>query len=151
MIAFEQRISEQMKDALRAKDQVTLDTLRAMKSALKYKHAEKNQADVSEEDAIAVFNTMIKQRKESVEQYTKFGKSDQASKELKEIDVIMSYLPQQLSEAELKGLVTEAVKSSGALSQKDLGKVMKDLKGKLAGRADMKVVTELVKASLPSA
>jgi uncharacterized protein YqeY len=148
MIAFEQRLSDEMKDALRAKDQVRLDCLRAMKSALKYKHAEKNQADVTEDEAIQIFQTMIKQRKDSIEQFEKFGRADQAASEKREIEVITTYLPQQLSEAELKAMVQSAVSSSGAKAASDLGKVMKELKPKIVGRADAKLVTDLVRQAL---
>jgi len=150
MIAFEEQIAGQMKDALRAKDQVKLDVLRAMKSALKYKFVEKSQADISVEEALAVFQTMIKQRKDSVEQFTKFNRPDQAAKEQREIEVISSFLPKQLSEAELKTLITDAIKASSAANQRDLGKVMKELKPKILGRADAKTVTDLVRQQLPA-
>jgi uncharacterized protein YqeY len=150
MIAFEQKLSDEMKEAMRSKDQTKLDCLRAMKSALKYKHVEKNQADVTEEDAFAVFNTMIKQRKDSAAQYEQFGKTDDAAKERREIEVISSFLPAQISAQELSSIVESAIKASGASGVQDLGKVMKDLKAKLAGRADMKAVTDLVKQKLSS-
>src|SRR5689334_10667570 len=114
MIAFEEQITTQLKDALRAKDQVKLDVLRAMKSALKYKSVEKSQADITEEEAVAVFQTMIKQRKDSVEQFTKFDRADQAAKESREIEIIAAFLPQQLSESELNTLIADAIKTSGA-------------------------------------
>lgn len=148
MIAFEQKLAEQMKDAMRSKDQVRLDCLRAMKSALKYKDVEKEQAGVSEEEAIQIFQSMIKQRKDSADQYEKFGRPEDAAKERHEIAVITSFLPAQLSEAEVKALVLEAIQSSGAKGPGDMGKVMKDLKPKITGRADGKLVSELVKQSL---
>ena len=148
MIAFEQRLSDEMKDALRSKDQVKLDCLRAMKSALKYKHAEKNQADVTEEEAIQIFQTLIKQRKDSIEQFEKFGRAEDAAKEKREIEVITSYLPQQLSESEIKNMISSAISSSGAKTAADLGKVMKELKPKIVGRADAKMVTDLIRAAL---
>ena len=135
---------------MKAKDQVRLDVLRAMKSALKYKFVEKKQQDLTEEEAIAVFQTMIKQRKDSAEQFEKFSRPDQANKEKREVEVIMSFLPKQLSSDEVKSLVTEAIAISQAQSLKDLGKVMKELKPKISGRADAKEVTELVKQLLPA-
>jgi len=148
MIAFSERISAELKEAVRAKDQVKMDVLRAMKSALTYKEVEKKQAGVSEEEAIAVFNTMIKQRKESIEQYEKFGRPEAAEKEKYELAVIQSFLPQQLTQDQLKALIAEAISSSGAKTPQDLGRVMKELKPKVSGRADGKEVTELVKAAL---
>jgi len=148
MIAFEERIVTDLKDAMRSKDQVKLDCLRAMKSALKYKDVEKNQGGVTEEEAIAIFQTMIKQRRDSVEQFEKFGRTDQASKEKREIEVIQSFLPQQLSEGEILALIQEAKKSTGAVGPQDMGKIMKELKPKISGRADGKIVSELVKKAL---
>ncbi len=150
MIAFADRITTELKDAVRAKDQVKMDVLRAMKSALTYKEVEKKQAGVSEEEAIAVFNTMIKQRRESIEQYEKFGRPEAAAKEKYELSVIQSFLPQQLSAEQLKALIAEAISASGAKTPQDLGKVMKELKPKVSGRADGKEVTELVKSALSS-
>lgn len=148
MIAFEQKLADGIKDAMRAKDQTRLDCLRAMKSALKYKDVEKEQAGVSEEEAIQIFQSMIKQRKDSADQFEKFGRADDAAKEKKEIEIIMSFLPQQLSESEVKTLIQEAIKTSGAKAPGDMGKVMKELKPKITGRADAKVVSDLVKQSL---
>jgi uncharacterized protein YqeY len=148
MIAFEQNLADQIKDAMRSKDQIRLDCLRAMKSALKYKDVEKEQKGVTEEEAIQIFQSMIKQRKDSADQFTKFGRADDAAKENKEIEVIMSFLPQQLSEAEVKALIKEAIQISGAKAPGDMGKVMKEFKPKITGRADAKIVSELVKQSL---
>lgn len=150
MLPFEERIAAEMKEAMKARDQVRLDTLRAMKSALKYKSVEKNQTEVTEEEAFQIFQSMIKQRKEAVEQYEKFNRKEQADQELREIDVISAFLPKPLSVDELKALIQESIQSSQAQSLKDLGKVMKDLKPKITGRADMKAVTDLVKESLPA-
>ncbi len=149
MLPFEEKIASEMKGALRGKDQVKLDCLRAMKSALKYKHVEKNQADVTPEEAIGIFQSMIKQRKEAVEQYEKFDRPEQAAKEKREIEVLTSFLPAPLEESEVRILIQEAIQATGAVSMKDLGKVMKELKPKIVGRADAKVVTDLVKATLP--
>ncbi len=151
MIAFESQIAAALKEAMLAKDQVKVDCLRAMKSALKYKDVEKSQAGVTEEEALQIFQSLIKQRKESVEQFQKFGREDQAAKEVKEIEVISSFMPKALSEGEIKALIQEAIKASGSTSQKDMGKVMKELKPKVTGRADGKLVSDLVRAALPSA
>jgi uncharacterized protein YqeY len=148
MIAFEDQLTSSIKDAMRAKAQVRLDVLRAMKSALKYKDVEKKQAGVSEEEALAVFQSMIKQRKESLDQYEKAGRDEQAAKEKLEIAVISEFLPQPLTESELAALISEAVKASGAQGAQDMGKVMKELKSKVLGRADNKIVSDLVRQAL---
>jgi len=148
MIAFEDKITSELKEALKSKDQVKLDCLRAMKSALKYKDVEKKQAGVTEEEAIQIFQTMIKQRRDSVEQFEKFDRKDQAQKELREIEVIQSFLPQQLSEAEIQKLIQDSIQSTGSKGPQDMGKVMKELKSKVTGRADGRVVSELVKKAL---
>ncbi len=150
MLPFENRISEELKEAMKAKDQAKMDTLRAMKSALKYKHVEKKQEDVTEAEAIQVFQTMIKQRKDSIEQFESNGRGEMAAREKAEIAIIQSFLPQALSEAELASMVDEAVKRLGASSPKDMGLVMKDLQPKTLGRADGKVLSELVKKRLAS-
>lgn len=147
-IAFEAELTEAIKDAMRAKDQVKLDCLRAMKSALKYKHVEKSQADVTTEEAIAVFQSLIKQRKEAFEQFDKAGRADQAAKEQREISIISEFLPKALSDDEVNALIKKAIEVSGAKGPQDMGKVMKELKSQILGRADAKVVSDRVKAAL---
>lgn len=150
MLPFEAQINEGIKDAMRAKDQVRLDCLRAMKSALKYKFVEKQQAALTEEETLQVFQSMIKQRKDSAEQFKQFGRADAAAKEEKEIEVITGFLPAQLSETEVVQLIKEAIQTTASTSIKDLGKVMKELKPKITGRADAKKVTELVQKQFQS-
>ena len=148
MLPCEEKITSDIKEAMRAKDQVRLNVLRAMKSALKYKLVEKKQEDLTEQEAIAVFQTLIKQRKEAFDQFEKYDRKEQADKERKEIEVLMGFLPEQMGEDEIKKLVQDAVSVSGAESAKDMGKVMKELKPKVAGRADNKLVADLVKQAL---
>lgn len=150
MLPFETRIGDEIKDAMRAKDQVRLDVLRAMKSALKYKFVEKEQKDLTEEEALQVFQSLIKQRKDAADQATQFNRPEMAAKELREIDVISSFMPKAFSEEELKALITQTISSTGSAGIKDLGKVMKDLKSKIVGRADAKWVTDLVRQQLSS-
>jgi uncharacterized protein YqeY len=148
MLPFEAQIGEAMKDAMRAKDQVRLDVLRGMKSALKYKHVEKEQKDLTDEEAFQVFQSMIKQRRDAAEQFRQFNRPESAQKEEREIEVITSFLPKPFSEEELSALIRSAIQASGALSVKDLGKVMKELKPKIVGRADSKKVTEAIQKLL---
>jgi uncharacterized protein YqeY len=147
-LPFEDRITSEMKVAMKAKESVKLNCLRAIKSALKYKEVEKKQEAVTDEEAIQVLTTMVKQRKESIEQFEKFDRQEQADKEKQEIEVIQAFLPEQLSEDEVKKLVADAVASTGAQGPKEMGKVMKELKPKVAGKADNKLVADLVRQSL---
>lgn len=148
MLPFEQRIGDELKEAMRAKDQVRLDCLRAMKSALKYKFVEKEQKDLTEEEALQVFQSMIKQRKDSVEQFKAANRVDAAQKEQREIELITAFLPKQFTEEELKTLISDSIKTTQSSGAKDLGKVMKDLKPKITGRADARLVTDLVRQQL---
>jgi uncharacterized protein YqeY len=148
LLPFEQRLGDEIKDAMRAKDQVKLDVLRAMKSGLKYKFVEKEQKDLTEEEALQVFQSLIKQRKDAADQAKQFNRPEMAEKELREIEIISSFMPKGLSEDELKAMIAEAIKATSSVTVKDLGKVMKELKAKIVGRADAKQVTELVRLQL---
>ncbi len=150
MLALENQISEAIKDAMRARDQVRLDCLRAMKSALKYKFVEKEQQELTEDEAFQVFQSLIKQRRDSASQFKEHGRTEAADKEEREIEVISSFLPKPFNDDELDALIKTAISSVGATSIKDLGKVMKDLKPKVVGRADGKKVTERVQKLLPA-
>lgn len=149
MIAFEAEISEQIKSAMKAKDKDRLEALRAMKSALKYKQVEKSSGDdIDEAEALAVFQKLIKQRQESIEQFEKAGRAEAAAKEKNEMAVIQSFLPQALSEEELNMMVQDSLKTTGAASIKDMGRMMQDLKPKTTGRADGKTLSQMVKSVL---
>lgn len=148
MKEIEQKIADQIKDAMRAKEQVRLDTLRAMKSALKYKFVEKNQQELSEAECFAVFQTLIKQRKESIEQFEKANMLEMAEKEKAEMAVIQSFMPQPLSKEELESLVKESIQKTGAKELKDMGLVMKALSAQTAGRTDGKTLSEMVRLQL---
>ncbi len=148
MKELEQKISDQIKDAMRAKDQLRLDTLRAMKSALKYKFVEKSQQELSLAECYGVFQTLIKQRRESIEQFEKAKMTEMAEKERLEMEVIQSFLPQPLSKQELESLIQESIQKTGAKEMKDMGLVMKDLSAQTAGRADGKTLSEMVRLHL---
>lgn len=148
MKEIEQKIADQIKDAMRAKEQVRLDTLRAMKSALKYKFVEKNQQELSEAECLGVFQTLIKQRRESFEQFEKANMLDMAEKEKAEMAVIQSFMPQPLSKEELESLVKESIQQTGAKELKDMGLVMKALSAQTAGRTDGKTLSEMVRRQL---
>lgn len=139
-------IADQMKDAMRAKDSITLNTLRALKSALKYAAIEKlgAQGELDGADAIAVVRKQIKQRRDSLESYTTNGRPELAEKEQAEISVLEKFLPAALSESEIDALVTSAIAETGATGKSDMGKVMKLLQELTAGRADGKALSQAV-------
>lgn len=139
-------IADQMKDAMRARDSITLNTLRALKSALKYAAIEKLGAESELEgaDAIAVVRKQIKQRRDSLESYTTNGRPELAEKEQAEIAVLEKFLPAALSGSEIDALVTAAIAETGAAGKSDMGKVMKLLQERTAGRADGKALSQAV-------
>jgi len=142
-----EKIDEDLKGAMRAGERLKLDTLRMAKSALKYRQIEKG-APLSDEEALSVLSTLVKQRKDSVEQYRKAGRDDLAQKEEDEIGVLRAYMPEELSPEELDALIAEAIEESGAKGPQDMGKVMKVLMPKVKGTADGKLVNEKVKEAL---
>jgi uncharacterized protein YqeY len=146
-MALKDRLDQDMKAAMREKAQLKLDTIRMLKSAIKYREIELMKP-LDDAGVIAVASTEIKRRRDSVEQYRAGNRQDLADKELKEIEFLQAYLPQQLTEAEIRAKVDEAVKAVGAQGMKDMGAVMKALMPEVQGRADGKVVSELVKARL---
>ena len=147
-MALREKIDADLKDAMRAKEELKLSVLRMLKSAVKYKEVEPDAKPIDDGVITTLIGTMIKQRRDSVEQFRTGGRADMAEKEEKEIAILQSYLPQQISAEELKGLVTLAIKESNAKSAKDMGAVMKALMPKTQGRAEGKAVSEEVKAQL---
>ena len=148
---FIDKISGDLTAAMRAKDQLRLDTLRMAKAALMNREVEKKRAlDDAESQQVVV--GMIKQRRDSVEQSRNGGRPELADKEEAEIAILETYLPPPMDAAELEGIVAEAITEAGATSPKDMGKVMKGVMARLAGRAaDGKIVSELVKKKLAGA
>jgi uncharacterized protein YqeY len=146
-MALKERLDQDMKSAMREKAQLKLDTIRMVKSAIKYREIElmKPLDDAGIEGVVA---NEIKRRRDSVEQYKAGNRQDLADKEAAEIAILQAYLPQQLTEAELRAKVDEAVKKVGAQGPKDMGAVMKALMPEVQGRAEGKLVSELVKARL---
>ena len=147
-MAFIDKISEDLTAAMRAKDQLRLDTLRMTKAALMNREVEKKRAlDDAESQQVVV--SMIKQRRDSVEQFRNGGRPELADKEEAEIVILEAYLPPPIDAAELERLVREVIAETGATSGKDMGRVMKGVMAKLAGRAaDGKIISELVKTQL---
>jgi uncharacterized protein len=146
-MALKERLDEDMKQAMRERAQLRLDTIRMLKSAIKYREIELAKA-LDDAGVIAVVAGEIKRRRDAIEQYRAGNRQDLADKEQKEMEVLQAYLPQQLTEAELRAKVDEAAKKVGAQGMKDMGAVMKALMPEVQGRADGKVVSDLVKARL---
>lgn len=149
MTSLSQRLEQAFKDALRGKQAVALSTLRMVKSAIRYREVEVKR-QLTEDELQAVINTQVKQRREAISEYTKARRPDLANNEEEELSILLSFLPPQLSEQEVEAEVSRIVEEVGACSPKDLGKVMKSAMAQLAGRADGKVVQEVVRRRLSS-
>lgn len=141
------RITDDMKAAMRAREPARLSAIRLLLAALKQKELDE-RLTLGDADVVGVVEKMIKQRRESIAQYDKAGRTDLAEAERFELGVLAGYLPQQASEAEIEQAVEVALSASGAVGVKDMGKVMAMLKSRLAGRADMAKVSAQVKARL---
>lgn len=149
MTSLSQRLDQAFKEALRGKQAVALSTLRMLKTAIRHREVDLKR-QVTEDELQAVINTQVKQRREAINEYTKAGRPDLASKEEEELSVLLSFLPPQLSQEELEGVVARIIQETGALTPKDLGKVMKSAMAQVAGRADGKAVQEIVRRQLGS-
>jgi hypothetical protein len=149
MATLRERIDADLKDAMRSKNELHTSVLRMLKSSIKYKEVEPGASGPLDEPAILqVIATLIKQRRDSVDQFKAGGRDDLAEKELSEISVLQKYQPQQLTPDELGAEVQAAIAAVGAKSPKDMGAVMKAVQPKVAGRAEGRAVSEAVKAAL---
>ena len=146
-MTLKERITEDMKAAMRAAEKERLSTIRMVQAAIKQREVDERIV-LDDAQVIAVLEKMVKQRKESVTQFEQGHRQDLADKELAEIVLLQSYLPTQLSAAEVDALIKEAIAATGAASVKDMGKVMAAVKAKAAGRADMGAVSASIKAAL---
>ncbi len=144
---LQSKIDQDLKDAARAQAKERLQTLRLLKSAIKYREIEVGK-ELDDGMIVAVVQTLIKQRKDSAAQYEAAGRPELAAHENAEIKTLEGYLPAQLSDAELSAIVQAAIASSGAKSAKEMGKVMKAAQPQIAGRAEGKRVSDAVKAAL---
>ncbi len=146
-MSLQDNLTTAMKEAMKAKDSLRLNTIRQVKSAIKNKEIEAGSA-LDDQGVIAMISTLVKQRRESAQVYREGGRDDLAEKEDQELLILQDFLPAQLSEDEIKALIEEAVAETGAASMREMGKVMKIVSAKTLGRADGRVVSELVKARL---
>ena len=148
---LEEKVMIDLKAAMLAKDEKSLRSLRAIKAALiNAKTAEGFSGEIKEEDEIKLLQKLVKQRKDSLEIFEKQNREDLASKEREEIEVIEKFLPKQMSEDELRGIIGKIVEKSGASSPADMGKVMGLANKELAGKADGKTIATIVKEILSS-
>jgi uncharacterized protein YqeY len=146
-MTLRERVNEDMKSAMKAREAERLSTIRLLLAAVKQREVDE-RITLDDAGVVAVVEKMLKQRKDSVQQYEQAGRTDLADKEKAEMALLSGYLPQQLADAELEAVVAEAVAASGAKAASDMGKVMAIVKPKVAGRADMGKVSALVKAKL---
>ena len=148
MSSLHDRLSEDLKHAMKARDQLRMDTIRMIKSALFNKEIELKK-DLDEAEMSRVLTVLVKQRKEAAEQYQKAKRDELAEKELKEIVIVEGYLPRALSQEEITQIVESVIQETGATTAKDMGNVMKAVMAKLAGQAvDGKLISDLVRARL---
>lgn len=146
-MSLREQINEDVKAAMRAKETTKLGTIRLITAALKQKEVDE-RIELTDAHVLAVIEKMIKQRKDSISQFEAGGRQDLADIEKAELEILAVYMPAGLSEEEIRAEVQAAVAASGAAGPQDMGKVMGIVKPKLAGRADMTVVSALVKAAL---
>lgn len=143
------QLQDEMKAAMKSGDKRRLGIIRLIRAAIKQREVDE-RIELDDTQVLLVLDKMVKQRRDSVEQFEKAGRTELADQEKFEIGVIQEYLPAQLSEDEISALITEAITATGAESMKDMGKVMGMLKPKLQGRADMGAVSGLIKQNLSS-
>jgi uncharacterized protein YqeY len=148
-MTLKSRILEDVKTAMRAHQREQLATLRLVTAAIKQKEVDE-RIDLNDEQVLTVLDKMVKQRRESIEQYEKAAREDLAVQERFELKLIQSYLPEPLGEKELSALIQSAISEAGASGIRDMGLVMNQLRGQVQGRADMKAVSQAVKAQLSS-
>ena len=148
-MGLQQQVMEELKTAMKAKDKVALDSLRAIKSAILLAQTEDgSQGDLSEAEEVKLVQRLVKQRKDSAAIYLEQGREDLAAPELAQIEVIEKFLPKQLSEEEVEKAVTRVIEATGASGMKDMGKVMGIVSQELAGQADGKTISAIVKRKL---
>ncbi|MBI5181620.1 MAG: GatB/YqeY domain-containing protein [Nitrospirae bacterium] len=146
-MSLQDQLINDMKDAMKSGNEAKVSTIRMLRAAIKNKEIEKGGTSykLTDKEIIEVISSTIKQRRDSIEQFTKGNRLDLVAKEEKEIEILQKYLPPQMTEEEIKAEVKKAIAETGAASQRDMGKVMKALMPRVAGRADGALVNRLVK------
>lgn len=148
-MSLKETILQQQTEATKAKDSVRLNTLRMLRAAIKNREVEL-RAELEDQEILRVIHTQIKQHRDSIRQYKEGGRNDLADKEEQELAILMSYMPEQLSEEAITRIVIQVIEELDAKEMKDIGRVMKTLMAKLAGLADGKVVSEIARSQLSS-
>ena len=146
-MTLKEQITEDMKSAMRAKEAERLGTIRLLLAAIKQREVDE-RITVDDAGIIAIIEKLIKQRKDSIEQFQKAGRTDLVDQETKELGILQAYMPAQLSAAEVQSAIQKVIADLGASGPQDMGKVIGALKAQLAGKADMGMVSGLVKAAL---
>ena len=146
-MSLREQISTDIKQSMRSKDSARLETLRLLKAAIQRREIDE-RVELSDSDVLSVIQKMIKQGHDAIRQFEKGNREDLVNKELAMVRILESYTPQPLEEEQLKKLIDEIIKDTKALSVKDMGQVMNQIKEKAAGRANMSVVSSLVKNKL---
>lgn len=141
------RLNEEMKQAMKARDEIRLSVIRLIRSSVKNREIE-TRHELGDGEITEVVSTLVKQRRESIRMFGEAGRTDLVEKEEKELSVLLTYLPQQFSREEVEALVVQAIAESGAQGPKDMGKVMKAIMPHVAGRADGSLVSAVVKEKL---
>jgi len=146
-MSLKQQITEDMKTAMRAKETARLGAIRLLLAAMKQREVDE-RIELTDADVVSIIEKMLKQRRDSISQYKTANRQDLVDVEEFEVSVLQTYMPQQLSEAEIVSAIAEAIAATSAAGPQDMGKVMGVVKAKLAGRADMGKVSGLIKAQL---
>lgn len=148
-MSLQQRVNDELKSSMLARQAVRTGTLRMLKAALGYAQIEKKTETLSDADVMAMIQREAKKRRDSIEEFEKAGRTEMAANEKAELEVLTEYLPKALSAEELENLIREVITEVGATSKKDMGAVMKAAQSKVDGRADGKSVSALVSRLLP--
>lgn len=146
-MSLKETILQQQTEATKAKDAVQMNTLRMLRAAIKNREVEL-RGELEDQEVLRVIHTQIKQHKESIRQYKEGGRDDLVEKEEQELSILMSFMPEQLSEEDIAQAVEQVVEELGATDMRDMGRVMKALMARLAGSVDGKVVNEMVRKKL---
>ena len=142
------QLMSDVKEAMKAKETLKLNTLRFLQAAIKNREIEMRPNPITSEDVMGVIRKLVKQRKESIDQYKAAARQDLVDQETSELKILETYLPQQMGRDQLEKLVTDVISAVGAKTAKDMGPVMKEVLARAAGTADNKMVSEIVKSKL---
>ncbi len=146
-MSLREELKKSLVESAKAKDQVRLDTIRGVQSAIRYKEIDK-KGELADNEILSVIQTLCKQRRESIEQYKSGGRTDLADKEARELGILEKFLPAQLSREHVEKIAKEVIGETGAKGPADMGRVMKEAMKRMAGQADGKLVSEVVKSLL---